>query len=71
MSCILKVIMKPTIAVGLANDYELDDRGVAVRVPVGVRFFSLPLFPDRFWSPPSLLPKAYRVLFRRGKAAGL
>jgi hypothetical protein len=42
-------------AVGIATGYGLDDRGVAVRVPVGSRMFSSPRRPDRLWGPPSLL----------------
>jgi hypothetical protein len=42
-------------AVGIATGYELDDRGVGVRVPVGSRIFSSPRCRDRFWGPPSLL----------------
>jgi hypothetical protein len=38
-----------------ATGYGLDDRGVVVRVPVGSRIFSSPRWPDRLWSPPSLL----------------
>jgi hypothetical protein len=33
--------------VGIATGYELDDRGVGVRVPVGSRIFSSPCRPDR------------------------
>jgi hypothetical protein len=53
-------------AVGIATGYGLDDRGVGVRSPVGVRIFSSPRRPDRFWGPPSLLSNGYRVLFPRG-----
>jgi hypothetical protein len=33
--------------VGIATSYELDDRGVRVRVPVGSRIFTSPNRPDR------------------------
>jgi hypothetical protein len=36
-------------AVGIATDYELDDRGVAVRVPAGSTMFSSPRHPDQLW----------------------
>jgi hypothetical protein len=39
-------------AVGIATGYELDDRGVGVRVPVGARIFTSPCRPDRLWGPP-------------------
>jgi hypothetical protein len=51
-------------SVGIATGYELDDRGVGVRVPEGSRIFSYPC-PDRFWGPPSLLFNWYWGLFPR------
>jgi hypothetical protein len=53
-------------AVGIATAYELDDRGVGVRVPVELRIFSSPRRPDRLWGPSSLLSNGYP----EGKAAG-
>jgi hypothetical protein len=53
-------------AVGIATGYELHDRGVGVRVPVGSRIFSIPQRPDRFWGSPSLLSNGYRVQSGRG-----
>jgi hypothetical protein len=42
-------------AIGIATGYELHDRRVGVRVPVGSRIFSSsPQRPDRLWGPPSL-----------------
>jgi hypothetical protein len=32
--------------VGIATGYRLDDQGVGVRVPVGMRIFSSPRRPD-------------------------
>jgi hypothetical protein len=41
-------------SVGTATGYELDDRGVGVRVSVGSRIFISPYRPGRLWGPPSL-----------------
>jgi hypothetical protein len=46
--------------VDIATGYGLDDRGVAVRVPVGSKIFSSSRRPDRLWGPPSLLYNGYR-----------
>jgi hypothetical protein len=37
--------------VGIATVYALEERWVGVRVPVGLRIFSSPRCPDRFWGP--------------------
>jgi hypothetical protein len=50
----------PDSVVGIATGYEVHDRGVRVRVPVGSRIFSSPRHPDRLWGPASLLPNGYR-----------
>jgi hypothetical protein len=52
--------------VGTATGYELDDRGVGVQVPVGVRIFTSPSLPDRLWGPSNLLSSGYWGLFPRG-----
>jgi hypothetical protein len=59
-------VMRRDSAVGIAIGYELDDRGVGVRVPVVSRIFSSPRRPDRFCGPPNLLSDAYRKLFPQG-----
>jgi hypothetical protein len=35
--------------VGITTGYGLDNRGVAVRIPVGARIFSSPRHSDRLW----------------------
>jgi hypothetical protein len=52
--------------VGIATGYGLDDRGVGVQVPIGLRIFSPPRRPDRLWGSPNLLPNGYSGLFLRG-----
>jgi hypothetical protein len=56
-------------AVGIATGYELDDRGVGVRVPVKSRIFSSRRRPDRFWGSPNFRSTGYRGSFPGGKAA--
>jgi hypothetical protein len=51
---------------GIAIGYGLDDHGVGVPDPVGVRIFTSPCGPDRLWGPSSLLSNGYRVFFSRG-----
>jgi hypothetical protein len=45
--------------VGIATSYELNDRRVGDRVPVGSRIFTSPNRPHRLWGPPNLLSKGY------------
>jgi hypothetical protein len=54
--------MRRDNVVGIVAGYGLDDVGVGVRVPVGVRVFSSPHRPDWFWGPPSLLSNGYWTL---------
>jgi hypothetical protein len=54
----------------MATGYGLDDRGVGVQVPVGVRIFTSARRQDRLWGPPSLLFNGYWGLFPGGKGAG-
>jgi hypothetical protein len=46
--------------VGIATGYGLDDRGVGVQVPVGVRIFTSPCRPDRLCGSPNFLSNGYR-----------
>jgi hypothetical protein len=43
-------------SVAIGTGYELDDRGVGVRVPVGSWIFSSPRRPDRLWDHPASYP---------------
>jgi hypothetical protein len=54
------------VAVGIVTGYGLDNQGVRVQVTVRARIFSSPSYPDRFWSPPSLLSNGYQQLFPQG-----
>jgi hypothetical protein len=60
-------------AVSIATGYELDNRGVGVRVQVVSRIFSSPRHPHQLWGPPSFLSNGYWGLFPQGggvKVAG-
>jgi hypothetical protein len=58
--CLTTVLFSPELT------YNMDVRGVGVRVPVEARFFSSPRGPNRFWGPPSLLFNGYTGPFPRG-----
>jgi hypothetical protein len=56
------------IAVGIATGYGLDDRGVGVRVSVGLRIFTSPCHPDRL-CPTQLLSNGHRGALSLGREA--
>jgi hypothetical protein len=62
----LTLIKSQNSAIGIATGYGLDDRGVGVQVPVGLRIFTSPSRPDRLSVSPFLLSSRYRGLFPRG-----
>jgi hypothetical protein len=59
-------------AVGIATAYGLDDRGVGVRVPVGVKNFSLVyIVQTGSGAHPTSYPMGTGGSFPGGKAAGV
>jgi hypothetical protein len=52
--CTTTLIVNRDSSVGIAAGYEMDDREVGVRVPVGSRIFTSPYRLDRLWGPPGL-----------------
>jgi hypothetical protein len=57
-------------AVGIATGYDMDDRQVWVRIPVGSRIFSSPRRPDRIRPPPPSYPMVTGALSPRVKRHG-
>jgi hypothetical protein len=62
---IIQALWSRGSSVGIINGYGLDGWGVGVPSPGGVKFFSFPRCPDRFWGPLSLLSIGYRELVPR------
>jgi hypothetical protein len=61
-----------TFRAGIATVYELEGRGLGVRLPVRARFSFSPRRPDRLWGPPSHLSNSYRrFLIRRQSGRGV
>jgi hypothetical protein len=46
----------------IVNSYRMDDRGVGIPVPTGVKVVSSPNRPDQFWDLPCLISNGYRGL---------
>jgi hypothetical protein len=58
-------------AAGITTGYWLDDRGIGVRVPVGLKIFTSSCRPNRLWSPPKTsYPMGTGGSFPGRKAAG-
>jgi hypothetical protein len=62
----LPVIYLVLSALGIATGYWLDGRGIGVLVPVGKKFFSSLLYPQRFWGRLSLRSDRYPSYFSEG-----
>jgi hypothetical protein len=67
------IVSQPTMlsVVGIATGYELGERAVGARVPVGSRIFCSPRRPDRLWRKPYLYPKGTWDSFLWDKAGVL
>jgi hypothetical protein len=53
----------PESSVGTASGYRLDDQGVEIRVPLGLRIVTSSYRPIRLWGPPNLPFNGSRWLF--------
>jgi hypothetical protein len=60
------LITQITSPVCIATGYNLDDRGVGIRVLIVSRIFSSQRRPDRPLGPPSFLSNGFRGLSPRG-----
>jgi hypothetical protein len=65
-----KNIVSRGSAVGIATVYELDDRGVGVRVPVGSEFSLLHIVQNCFGAHSASYPVGTRGSFPGSKATG-
>jgi len=62
-------VWEPGSSFSIVSGYGLDDRAIDVRSPAEEGGFFLKYFyPDRLWSPPSLLYNGYRGPFPGNKA---
>jgi hypothetical protein len=59
MACNNEILGSRDSSVGIATGYGLDDQGVGIQVPIGVRIFSSPCRTDRLWGPPNLVSNGY------------
>jgi hypothetical protein len=66
----LHIYMSRDSSVGIATGYELNDRVVGDRVPVGSIISSSPRRPDPLWGPPASYLMGTGGSFPEGKGAG-
>jgi hypothetical protein len=57
------------IIVGISTGFQLNEKGVEVRVPVGSRIFTLLIVQTGSWTHPASCPKANAWSFPECKAA--
>jgi hypothetical protein len=65
-----KISWKRGSAGGIATGYGLVDRGVRVRVSVGLRIFTSSYRRGRLWGTPNLLSNGYFGFFPGGGGGG-
>jgi hypothetical protein len=63
-------LVRVHLGAGIATRYDLDERGVGIRVLVGSRIFSSPRHPGRLRRSPNLLLMGIGRSFPGSKAVG-